>query len=38
LIMQQAVGSVFIHKDHGGTRVLLRHPTASTITQRLHQL
>ena len=29
LIMQQTVRSVFIHKDQGGTRVLLRHPTVS---------
>ena len=28
LIMQQVVGSVSIHKDPDGTRVLLRHPTA----------
>ena len=26
LIMQQVVGSVFIHKDLDDTRVLLRHP------------
>ena len=28
LIMKRVVGSVSIHKDPDGTRVLLRHPTA----------
>jgi len=31
LIMQQVVGSVSIHKDPDGTRILLRHPTGEPM-------